>query len=121
MHLTHAPLLTTHLARSASRMESHGLSGKIHISRASYSAIQGKDKYVIKERGMINVKGKGPMQTYLINSSDPQVSWPGLAAWLAGMRGCMATQLAWYATAGCQALHCLAAYCRQRTPAANRS
>jgi class 3 adenylate cyclase len=54
-------------------MESHGVPGKIHISRASYSAIRNKDDYRIKERGMINVKGKGPMQTYLINSYDPMV------------------------------------------------
>lgn len=47
-------------------MESHGLPGKIHISAASYSQIRDKGKYATKERGSIQVKGKGLMQTYLI-------------------------------------------------------
>lgn len=43
-------------------MESHGLPGKIHISAASYQHIDKKAKYATKERGSIQVKGKGLMQ-----------------------------------------------------------
>ncbi|GAX81650.1 hypothetical protein CEUSTIGMA_g9078.t1 [Chlamydomonas eustigma] len=58
---------------TASRMESHGVPGKIHISQASYDCIHEVDKYAIQERGRINVKGKGQMVTYLISSH--QAAW----------------------------------------------
>ncbi|GAX81649.1 hypothetical protein CEUSTIGMA_g9077.t1 [Chlamydomonas eustigma] len=58
---------------TASRMESHGVPGKIHISQASYDCIYDDAKYVIQERGRINVKGKGQMITYIISSH--QVAW----------------------------------------------
>lgn len=47
---------------TASRMESHGVGGKIQVSEAAYEAL--KDKYVFEERGMIEVKGKGSLMTY---------------------------------------------------------
>ncbi|CAH1244445.1 GUCY1B3 [Branchiostoma lanceolatum] len=50
---------------TASRMESHGVPGKVHISPATYKALRGKS-FIIKERGEINVKGKGPMYTYYV-------------------------------------------------------
>ncbi|EFJ51618.1 guanylyl and adenylyl cyclase family member, partial [Volvox carteri f. nagariensis] len=45
----------------ASRMESHGLAGAVHISAASRALITNPAKYLITERGEIAVKGKGLM------------------------------------------------------------
>ncbi|GLC52309.1 hypothetical protein PLESTB_000607500 [Pleodorina starrii] len=53
----------------ASRMESHGLPGKIHISEAAYLRIVEKEKYAVRERGNIAVKGRGNMTTYLIGGT----------------------------------------------------
>lgn len=46
----------------ASRMESHGQPGAIHISETTYRHLH-KDYHVV-DRGLITVKGKGSMQTY---------------------------------------------------------
>ncbi|GLI69453.1 hypothetical protein VaNZ11_014066 [Volvox africanus] len=54
----------------ASRMESHGVPGKIHISDASYNRTIDKDRYAVRERGNINVKGRGNMKTYLIGGTN---------------------------------------------------
>jgi adenylate cyclase len=51
---------------TASRMESHGIPGSIQVSSSTYERL--KDKYVFQERGVIYVKGKGEMTTYLLNS-----------------------------------------------------
>ena len=48
----------------ASRMESHGLPGKIQVSEAFYQLL--KDQYIFEERGEIDVKGKGMMKAYLL-------------------------------------------------------
>ena len=45
-------------------MESHGIPGEIQISESTYNMLKGK--YVCEERGIIEVKGKGPMKTYLL-------------------------------------------------------
>ena len=52
---------------TASRMESHGLSGEIHVSSETYHHL--KDVYRFKERGRIHIKGKGEMETYLLLDS----------------------------------------------------
>ena len=49
---------------TASRMESHGLPGEIHVSEATYRMI--RDLYRFEPRGTIEIKGKGPMSTYLL-------------------------------------------------------
>lgn len=49
---------------TASRMESHGVPGEIQITQATYNII--KDKYDFEDRGVTQIKGKGPMQTYLL-------------------------------------------------------
>ncbi|NJR39151.1 MAG: HAMP domain-containing protein [Leptolyngbyaceae cyanobacterium CSU_1_4] len=49
----------------ASRMESRGLPGKIQVSPATYQRLQ--FQYSLEERGMIEVKGFGQMQTYWLN------------------------------------------------------
>jgi class 3 adenylate cyclase/CHASE3 domain sensor protein len=49
----------------ASRMESHGVSGRIQISEAVYERV--KDRFKTEPRGSIDIRGKGPMTTYLID------------------------------------------------------
>lgn len=48
----------------ASRMESFGLAGCIQVSSTTYNILQ--NKYSFKERGVIPIKGKGEMTTYLL-------------------------------------------------------
>ncbi|MCB1175994.1 MAG: adenylate cyclase, partial [Leptospiraceae bacterium] len=48
---------------TASRMESTGIPGKIHISENTF--FQLKDNFQFESRGEISVKGKGNMRTYL--------------------------------------------------------
>ena len=47
---------------TASRMESHGLPGKIQVSETYYSLLQ--KQYIFERRGVIQIKGKGEMCTY---------------------------------------------------------
>ncbi|NUM34483.1 MAG: response regulator [Candidatus Brocadiae bacterium] len=49
---------------TASRMESHGISGSIQVSSATYEKL--KEKYILEQRGNISIKGKGEMMTYLL-------------------------------------------------------
>jgi adenylate cyclase len=49
---------------TASRMESHGTPGQIQITRATYELL--KDEFVCRPRGTIDVKGKGPMETWYL-------------------------------------------------------
>ena len=48
----------------ASRMESQGIPDQIHITSETYQVLQ--HGYLLQERGKIQVKGKGEMQTYLL-------------------------------------------------------
>uniref|UniRef100_A0A3Q0QVM3 guanylate cyclase n=1 Tax=Amphilophus citrinellus TaxID=61819 RepID=A0A3Q0QVM3_AMPCI len=50
---------------TASRMESHGLPNKIHLSPNVYQALYNKC-FIIQKRGEIEVKGKGRMTTYFL-------------------------------------------------------
>jgi class 3 adenylate cyclase len=49
----------------ASRMESHGVAGRIQISEAVYERV--KDRFRTEPRGNIDIRGKGPMTTYLVD------------------------------------------------------
>ncbi len=49
---------------TASRMESHGLAEEIQVTEATCRFL--RDRYDLVERGTIDVKGKGPMQTFLL-------------------------------------------------------
>ena len=49
---------------TASRMESHGEAGKIQVSQTTYEML--KDEFVMKLRGTIDIKGKGPMKTWFL-------------------------------------------------------
>jgi len=48
----------------ASRMESHGEPGRIHLTEGTFRLLQ--DRYEFAERGTIPVKGKGLMRTYFL-------------------------------------------------------
>jgi class 3 adenylate cyclase len=50
----------------ASRMESHGVIGKIQVSETTYLHL--KDDYKLEKRGEITVKGRGMMTTYFLIS-----------------------------------------------------
>jgi adenylate cyclase len=54
------------VVNTASRMESEGARGAIQVSSSTYELI--KDRFVCVPRGVIPVKGKGPMATYLLVS-----------------------------------------------------
>jgi class 3 adenylate cyclase len=49
---------------TASRMESHGIPGIVHISDATYQQVKGT--FPVECRGEIDVKGKGKMTTYIL-------------------------------------------------------
>ncbi|MEA5577676.1 adenylate/guanylate cyclase domain-containing protein [Anabaena sp. UHCC 0451] len=49
---------------TASRMESHGIPDFIQVCEASYDLL--KEDYLLQKRGLIQVKGKGEMITYLL-------------------------------------------------------
>jgi len=49
---------------TAARMESHGVPGRIHISAATHDAIG--EGFVCEPRGVIDVKGKGEMETWFV-------------------------------------------------------
>ncbi len=53
---------------TASRMESHGVGGEIQVSEATYKVL--KDKYILKKRGMIEIKGKGKLMTYWLQGKN---------------------------------------------------
>ena len=57
------------MVNTASRMESHGTSGKIQITRATYELV--KDNFECEYIGEIAVKGKGKMEAwYLIKAKE---------------------------------------------------
>ena len=49
---------------TASRMESHGVPGRVQISQATYELL--KDEFTCVSRGVIDVKGKGEMETWFL-------------------------------------------------------
>lgn len=49
---------------TASRMESHGLAGRIQVSESAYRRLC--DRYEFEDRGEIEVKGKGRRRAYLL-------------------------------------------------------
>ncbi|CAM5076462.1 unnamed protein product [Natator depressus] len=53
---------------TASRMESHGLPNKIHLSPTAFRYLQNQG-FEIVERGEIEVKGKGKMTTYILRQN----------------------------------------------------
>ena len=50
----------------ASRMESHGVPGRIQVTESTYQLLKGE--FPFKHRGQIEIKGKGTMDTYLLET-----------------------------------------------------
>lgn len=48
----------------ASRMESHGIPGQIQVGEATYQIL--KDAFLFEDRGLIEVKGIGPVRAYIL-------------------------------------------------------
>ena len=58
----------------ASRMETHGIAGCIQVTEATYERL--RDKYMFEERGIIHVKNRGEMNTYLLTGRKAYNSKP---------------------------------------------
>lgn len=57
----------------ASRMESTDVEGRIQVPQSMYERL--KDDYVLEERGVVDIKGKGPMHTwYLVGRRNGDAS-----------------------------------------------
>lgn len=54
---------------TASRMESHGIPGKIQVTDRVHDWLQGSHRF--EERGLIDVKGKGQMRTFFLVGRQP--------------------------------------------------
>ena len=52
------------MVNTASRMESHGVPGKIQITEDTYKLIN--DRFICTARGVVDVKGKGQMTTWFV-------------------------------------------------------
>jgi adenylate cyclase len=52
---------------TAGRMESHGIPGAIQVTERAYLRLA--SSFAFEDRGIIDVKGKGPMRTYLLVGS----------------------------------------------------
>jgi adenylate cyclase len=55
------------VVNTASRMESHGLAGRIQMSVATQQALT--HPFSLEHRGVIDVKGKGEMRTWFLNKT----------------------------------------------------
>ena len=53
---------------TASRMESHGVPGCIQITEGTYNLV--RHQYPFKSRGVIDIKGKGPMPAYVLDPEE---------------------------------------------------
>jgi class 3 adenylate cyclase len=51
---------------TASRLESHGSPGRTHVSETVFQRLQGR--YTFEARGVIELKGRGPMNTYFLDA-----------------------------------------------------
>ena len=55
---------------TASRMESHGAPGRVHVSEAVYRQLSGE--FAFEARGRVHVKGKGELETYFLLGASAQ-------------------------------------------------
>jgi class 3 adenylate cyclase len=53
---------------TAARMESHGVPGEIQVTEDVYRRLKGT--YRFHPRGRIDIKGKGPMETYFLQDHN---------------------------------------------------
>lgn len=62
---------------TASRMEAYSLPGKVHLTRQTYNLLKGRN-YKFTQREKLNIKGKGTMVTYFLDSGPAAT---GLPSW----------------------------------------
>ncbi|MEK7482988.1 MAG: adenylate/guanylate cyclase domain-containing protein [Planctomycetota bacterium] len=56
------------VVNTASRMESHGVAGRIQLTDTTRQKLN--ELFILEERGTIDVKGKGEMHTWFLNSRN---------------------------------------------------
>ena len=56
------------VVNTASRMESHGVAGRIQVTDSTRQRLS--EPFTLEERGVIDVKGKGEMHTWFLNSRN---------------------------------------------------
>ena len=56
------------VVNTASRMESHGVAGRIQVTDSTRQRLNGS--FMLEKRGAIDVKGKGEMHTWFLNSRN---------------------------------------------------
>jgi class 3 adenylate cyclase len=54
---------------TASRMESHGAPGRVHVTEETYERL--REAFALSPRGTIEVKGKGEMRTWFLDRRKP--------------------------------------------------
>jgi len=52
----------------ASRMESQGEAGRVQVSAPMYE--RPVEEFAFEPRGIVEIKGKGPMETYFLNGRN---------------------------------------------------
>ena len=60
------------VVNTASRMESHGVSGRIQVTSSTRHQLG--ESFTFEERGAIDVKGKGEMHTWFLNGRNGQTN-----------------------------------------------
>nr|CAH8827565.1 unnamed protein product [Trichobilharzia regenti] len=55
---------------TSSRMESNGLPLKIHISQQTFDVLKTFKSFIMTERGLVEMKGKGRQKTYWLHGED---------------------------------------------------
>ena len=56
------------IVNTASRMESHGLAGRVQVTDATRREL--RPPFLLEERGVIDVKGKGDLHTWFLNGRN---------------------------------------------------
>jgi class 3 adenylate cyclase len=88
---------------TASRMESHGIVGGIQVTAETFQRLE--NEYHFEQRGLIAVKGKGELTTYLLTGKKFitatlatestlyfAVFWPNLYCWAYSLSCCNSTR-----------------------------
>jgi adenylate cyclase len=63
---------------TAGRMESHGIPDAIHVTERAYLRLA--SAFIFETRGEVEVKGKGPMSTYLLRRPKYRGAPPSMGA-----------------------------------------
>jgi len=53
-------------------MESHGVPGCVHLSDAAFQRLRRPEEHGVQCRGVVHIKGLGPMTTHLVRCGASQ-------------------------------------------------